>query len=296
MNDSLGPIIDIPLEQIRILNPRGRGRKQHRAITGSIASVGLKRPITVSRRKGNPDGTTYNLVCGQGRMEAVQALGHKTIPARVIDCDEVGCLEMSLVENVARRNHTALELLRDVEALVKSGESADDVAAKVGLSVSYLQSLLALLEHGEERLVAAVEQGSLPVGLAISISRATDTEVQLALANAYADGTLRGRQLAIVRRIMEQRQKSRGCPPGGVRAPMGREALTPDKLRKLYIRESEKQALLLRKADVVRARLSVLTATLKSLTGNPEFVKLLHAENLASMPRVLADRLEGVKP
>jgi hypothetical protein len=40
-------------------------------------------------------------------------LGQASIPARVIDRDECGCLEMSLVENVARCNHAPIELLRD---------------------------------------------------------------------------------------------------------------------------------------------------------------------------------------
>jgi ParB family transcriptional regulator, chromosome partitioning protein len=287
-------IIDIPLDRIRIINPRGRARKQHRAITESIATVGLKRPVTVSRCGEDSGGTIYNLVCGQGRIEAVRILGYDTIPSRVIEKDEVGCLEMSLVENVARRSHSAIELIRDVKFLISEGQSPTDVAARVGLSLSYLQSLLTLLEQGEERLVAAVEQGSLPIGLAISISRAEDTELQLALSDAYADGTLRGRQLAIVRRIIEQRQKRRGVQPPKAIAASGSTSITPEKLRKLYVRESEKQRLLSMKADMVHAKLNVLVTSMKALVNNPQFVTLLREENIVTMPRVLSDRLNGV--
>jgi ParB family chromosome partitioning protein len=293
-NQESHEIIDIPLDQIRIINPRGRARKQHRAIIENIAAVGLKRPITVSRCGASSNGATYNLVCGQGRIEAVRTLGYDTIPARVIEKDEVGCLEMSLVENVARRNHSAIELIRDVKFLISDGQAPKDVAARVGLSLSYLQSLLTLLEQGEERLVASVEQGSLPIGLAISIARAADKELQLALSDAYADGTLKRRQLATVRRIIEQRQKNRSARPSGTSAASGYSSITPEKLRKLYVRESEKQYLLSMKADMVHAKLNVLVASMKALVNNPQFVALLREENIVSMPRVLSDRLNGV--
>ncbi|MPW15768.1 chromosome partitioning protein ParB [Paraburkholderia sp. CNPSo 3157] len=287
-------IVDIPLDRIRVINPRGRGKRQHRAIVESIASVGLKRPITVSPHNG-PDGeVSYDLVCGQGRIEAVRMLGHSTIPARVVETDERGCLEMSLVENVARRNHAPVELLRDVDGLVKSGQPLDEVAAKVGLSLSYLQSLLTLLGQGEERLVGAVERGTLPVGLAISIARSTDTELQLALADAYADGTLKARQLAVVRRIIDQRLKNRGCQKSRTRPVTARGALNSETLRKIYVRESERQHLLIKKADMVHAQLSLVVSSLRELLRNPEFVDLMRRENLASMPRVLADRINGV--
>jgi ParB family chromosome partitioning protein len=287
-------IVDIPLDQIRILNPRGRGRRQHRAIVESIATVGLKRPITVSPHDA-PDGTTsYDLVCGQGRIEAVRMLGQASIPARVIDRDECGCLEMSLVENVARRNHAPIELLRDVDEMVKSGQPLQDVAAKVGLSVSYLHSILTLLEHGEERLVAAVERGTLPIGLAISIARSNDSELQLALADAYADGTLKRTQLAVVRRIIDQRLRRRGYDRLRVKSQGTKGSLSPEKLRKLYVRESERQMLLVKKADMVHAQLSMVVSTFRSLLANEHFVELLQNENLESMPRVLADRIEGV--
>ena len=43
--------VSIPLERIRILNPRARNRRKHQEIVESIGAVGLKRPITVSRRE-----------------------------------------------------------------------------------------------------------------------------------------------------------------------------------------------------------------------------------------------------
>ena len=68
----------IPVDQINVLNPRSRNKNHHREITNNIAEIGLKRPITVSRRSG--EGTAgYDLVCGQGRLEAFRMLGETKI-------------------------------------------------------------------------------------------------------------------------------------------------------------------------------------------------------------------------
>lgn len=88
----------IPTDRIRILNPRVRNRRNFEEIVENIARIGLKRPITVSIRAG-AEPPEYDLVCGQGRLEAFVALGQAAIPAIVIDADESDCLVMSLVEN-----------------------------------------------------------------------------------------------------------------------------------------------------------------------------------------------------
>jgi len=41
----------VPIDRIDVLNPRTRNKRQHREIVDSIKTVGLKRPITVSRKK-----------------------------------------------------------------------------------------------------------------------------------------------------------------------------------------------------------------------------------------------------
>ena len=91
----------IRISRINVLNPRSRNKRQHREIVNNIEAIGLKRPITVSLRQG-PSGPRYDLVCGQGRLEAFQMLGQEEIPAVVIEAAEDECLVMSLVENIAR--------------------------------------------------------------------------------------------------------------------------------------------------------------------------------------------------
>ena len=110
----------IPVDRITVINPRVRNKKIFKEIISNIGELGLKKPITVTRR-ADADGPRYDLVCGQGRLEAYQALGQREIPALVVDADTEDCLIMSLVENLARRQHRAIDLLHDIEGLKKRG-------------------------------------------------------------------------------------------------------------------------------------------------------------------------------
>ena len=207
----------IPVDLIDVINPRIRNKRGFRQIVDSISKVGLKKPITVSRNGMGISETPYRLVCGQGRLEAFISLGEREIPAIVIDVTEEDGLVMSLVENLARRKHRPLELLQDIGELRKRGYSDKEIAAKTGLSYEYVHSIRHLLEEGEERLLAAVETGQIPVSVAIDIAEAEEEGVQEALAQAYQKGLLRGKKLLIAKRLVEQRQRRgkavrRGAP------------------------------------------------------------------------------------
>lgn len=117
MSATAADIAMISVSEITVLNPRARNKRVFQELVTSIANLGLKRPITVSRRA---DGG-YDLVCGQGRLEAFLALGQPTIPAVVLEVSEEDCFVMSLVENLARRQHSPLELVREIGALKGRG-------------------------------------------------------------------------------------------------------------------------------------------------------------------------------
>ena len=107
----------IPIEQIRILNPRHRDKKKFEVIVQSIRRLGLKKPIQVSLRAADEaEGEGYDLVCGQGRLEAFMALGFKKIPAIVVQISKEDRLLRSLVENMARRLPVPLERVRELVA------------------------------------------------------------------------------------------------------------------------------------------------------------------------------------
>jgi ParB family chromosome partitioning protein len=59
----------IPTDNIHVVNPRVRNRRTFEIMVENIAKIGLKRPITVTLHTGSGP-SEYDLVCGQGRLEA----------------------------------------------------------------------------------------------------------------------------------------------------------------------------------------------------------------------------------
>ena len=278
----------IPVDQITVLNPRVRNKKVFRQIVDSISNVGLKKPITVSQNKEANGEAVYELVCGQGRLEAFISLGQQEIPAIVVDVTEEDRLIMSLVENLARRQHRPMELLRDIGELKKRGYSDTKIAKKTGLSYEYVHSIRRLLEEGEERLLVAVESGQIPISVAIDIAEADAEGVQEALAQAYEKGLLRGKKLLAAKRLVEQRQRRgkahRNKPSDKARSRMSSEALV-----RAYKKEADRQRLMIKRAEVAQNRLLFVVEAMRTLLADENFVTLLRAEGLKTLPRTLAD-------
>lgn len=282
----------IKISEIRILNPRARNQRNFQEVVRSIAKVGLKRPITVSPRLSERDDAKFDLICGQGRIEAFIQLGQTRIPALIKEADENDCLVMSLVENCARRHHRAVDLLRDINTLRERGYDDKQISDKIGVTTEYVRMISALLDQGEERLIQAVETGVLPLNMAIEISKSNDDEVQRALTQAYAEKKLRGKKLVAVRRLLEQRRR-RGKH---IRTTVyGRREtkrpLTSEAMLRVYRQEADRQRLLVKRAEVTQHRLLFVVEALRALAADVDFVAILRSEKLLSMPAFLEERL-----
>lgn len=286
MNDQ--EIVRIPISEIRVVNPRSRNKVRFEAIVTSIAAVGLKRPITVARRDPGQDGTSYDLVCGQGRLEAFIKLGEKSIPAVILAASLEDQYLMSLVENIARRPPSNLGLLHEVRALKDRGYTAEEISQKLGLHRTYVFGVVRLIEHGEDSLVAAVEAERLPVTVAIEIAMGTTHGMQRALSEAYERGELRGARLKAARNLVAKRaakQQETG------RSPRIKREVTKDSLVRDYQQQVREQKALIRKAVMTRDRLLLMSSAMKSLLNDELFVTLLNNEGLADMPEQLAQRV-----
>ncbi|WP_196220703.1 plasmid partitioning protein RepB C-terminal domain-containing protein [Roseibium hamelinense] len=288
----------VPTDSIRVLNPRVRNPRAFADMVENIAKIGLKRPITVTRRT-DTDPQEYDLVCGQGRLEAFIELKQTAIPAIVIDADESDCLVMSLVENCARRQHRPIDLMREIGTLRERGYNDRQIGDKIGVSPDYVGMIAGLLERGEERLVTAVETGLLPLNLAIDISKTDAEGAQRALMDAYTQKKLRGKKLAAARRLIEQRE-ARGKkihPKQYGRDSRNRRPLTSEALVRAYQKEADRQKLLIKKAELTQGRLLFICQAFRTLLEDDHFVTLLRAEGLETLPSYLQDSLaEGAAP
>ena len=259
----------------------------------SSSEVGLKRPVTVTSRQSD-DGLLYDLVCGQGRLEAFRQLGQTTVPALIVAADQEDCLVASLVENCARRQHQAVDLLQDIVGMRDRGYSDNEIAAMTGLSAGYVYAVGRLLERGERRLVAAVEAGYLPISVALEICEADDQGVQAALHKAYEEKLLRGRALIAARRLVEVRKRS-GKANNLAKLVAKDSATTPEGLIKAFQEDTERKKMMIRKTEATRNRLIFIVEALSQLSSDETFVALLEDEGLATMPSRVADRIHKVR-
>ena len=277
----------IPIDWITVVNPRVRNKRVFRGIVENIAEVGLKRPITVTRRSES-GGPFYDLVCGQGRLEAFRDLGQTEVPALVVVADPDDCLIASLVENCARRQHQAADLLQDIGGMRSRGYSATEIARKTGLSYDYVHAVARLLERGEQRLLRAVEAGYLPISVAMQICEADDQGVQAALHQAYENNMLRGRNLLAARRLVELRQRAGKASHSKGSRP---KSLSPENLVRVFEEDTERKRLMVKWTQATRNRLVFITEALRQLSKDESFIALLEDEDLKTMPARLAARV-----
>lgn len=280
----------IPINCIEVLNHRERNARIFDEIAGNIQAIGLKKPITVTPRPG-PSGDRYLLVCGEGRLKAFKALGEECIPALVVAVSDEDAFIMSLAENIARRQCRPLEILAGIKTLSDRGYDRNAIVSKTGLTLVYVDGILALLQQGEERLVVAVQKGSIPLNTALIIVGAgkDDRSVQAALQDAYESGDLRGKQLMEAKRVLERRfVLGRSIER---RMPRKHTGVTPSSLVRTYQKEVERQRLMVRKADFAQQRLLFVAGAFRRLYSDDHFINLMRAEGLDTLPKYLAERI-----
>lgn len=276
----------IPIGRISVVNPRLRNQRVFKEIVENIATIGLKRPITVTRRV-EADGPFYDLVCGQGRLEAYQQLGQKEVPALVVAADNEDCMIASLVENCARRQHKAIDLLQDIGAMRDRGHSFQDIARKTGLSYDYVHGVSRLLERGEQRLLRAVESRTIPLTVAVDIAESDDHGVQEALHEAYEKGELKGKKLLAVRKLIEDRRRI------GKRLNVHIAAnpkVSSASLLKAYREDVDRKRELIRRANGAHSRLILIIEALRRLQNDEAFTALLEDEGLSTIPATIKSR------
>ncbi|MGR6431045.1 ParB/RepB/Spo0J family partition protein [Rhizobium sp. PAMB 3174] len=278
----------IPIHRITVVNPRLRNKKHFREIISNIGQIGLKRPITVTQRMEAGE-LHYDLVCGQGRLEAFRALGQHLVPALVVSASAEDCLVASLVENCARRQHRAIDLLQDIGAMKKRGHSVPEIARMTDLSAEYVYAVIRLLEGGEERLLRAVEAGQIPFSVALEIAEAEDHDIQAALQVAYERKLLRGKKLLTAKRIVEQRRaQGKGLKSKNKAFP---RAMSSERLMQAFQEDVDRKRVMIRRAETAKARLSFIGMALGRLLDDDRFPALLAEEGLVSLPEGIARRV-----
>jgi ParB family chromosome partitioning protein len=148
-------------------------------LKNSIEQVGFLQPIVV--RELGPD--RYELVMGERRWRAAQALGRELIPTIIRDTRDDDMLRDALLENIHRANLNPLEEAAAYQQLLEEfGATHDELARRIGRSRPQISNTIRLLNlpANVQRRVAA---GVLSAGHARALLSLDDDEEQDALAH-----------------------------------------------------------------------------------------------------------------
>ena len=287
MNDEVKMI---SIDRIRILNPRPRDKRKFELIIESIRHLGLKKPIQVSSRPAHPgEQPEYDLVCGQGRMEAFLSLGYKEIPAIIVEIPKEEQLLRSLVENMARRHPPPLALMNEIERLREQGYTNVEIGKKLDITDTVVGGYIALKSAGEERLLDAAINGRIPLGVAMDIAKADSPELQRELLKAYESKQLNQVSIRTVKRLIDQRKIIGKTRQNDLQ--YRRTRTSAESLVNAFKRESQRQKALIKKARLCEAKLLFIITAFNKLLADENFVNLLRAEGLAQMPAYLHEKL-----
>ena len=113
----VGSIVEIELDTIEVnpYQPRSYFNEESlREMASSIKELGVIQPITVRKSEGN----NFQLVTGERRFRASKLIGNKTIPAYIRIANDDQLLEMSLVENIQRKDLDPIEVALSFQRLI----------------------------------------------------------------------------------------------------------------------------------------------------------------------------------
>ena len=273
----------IPVDKIVVLNPRSREKQQFAMNVRSIAELGQLKPIVVSARNLEKTGL-YELVCGQGRLQAHQQLNRTEIAAEIIDCDKKTALITSLVENIARVPRSTMWFARELKRMSDEGMTFAKIASIIGKDKNYVSDYVHLVEHGESRLIQGVEHGLFSMSFAVRVAQSDDATIQNVLMDAFDDGMVDSKSVPRVRRLLELRMNLGKSPPKHIRGEpppctvkdLARAIATTTKDKEDFARETSRK----------ENRLLALLMGTAALLADDALLALLTAHKLDSPPKL----------
>ena len=182
-----GSLVELPVSAIRP-NPFQPRRDIDPAaleeLQSSIRQAGLLQPVVV---RPAPNGAAgYELIAGERRLRACQALGWEKIPAVQRVVDDRTLLTLALIENLQRDDLSPVDEARGYDRLIADFHlTQQDVADTVGRDRSTVANALRLLRLPES-VLALLHDGRLTVGHARALLALDDAGVVASLAREAA--------------------------------------------------------------------------------------------------------------
>jgi ParB/RepB/Spo0J family partition protein len=160
-------------------------------LSNSIVKNGLMQPIAVTKVT---DTGKYMIISGECRYKAHLLADLPTIKAHIIDADDKQIDELSLIENIQRKDLTPCEIALFIRKLWESGiyEKKKDLADKIGKKDTYVSKALSA-SYLEPNIIQDIKKHKLDIGLSVldEISRVGDYDFQNMVYDKYKSGEIK---------------------------------------------------------------------------------------------------------
>lgn len=144
------------------------GENEITELSQSIKELGVLQPILVQQV-----GDAYELIAGERRLRAAQRAGLTEIPAMVVETDPLRQQIIALVENIQRKNLSAIEEAVCLEDIIsRTGWSQTELARRTGRSQASIANKLRLLrlDQSVQDLVVSGKLGERQARSLLSLS------------------------------------------------------------------------------------------------------------------------------
>lgn len=156
-----------------------------RELAESIRTQGVLSPLLVRPLAENG----FEIVAGARRYRAAQMAEVPTVPVRIVNLSDAAAIEMSIVENLQRKDVHPLEEAQGFRALLdldKPKYSIEQIAAKVGKSAVFVASRLKLTDL-VPAAVDAFYADEIGVGHAVLLSKLPNEQQAAALTACFKE-------------------------------------------------------------------------------------------------------------
>ena len=183
----------IALDQIEVNPKQPRHDFDEESLSELAASIKMHdiiQPLTASRL---PNGK-YRLVAGERRFRAAKIAGLKDVPVYVRQANDSQLLELSLLENLQRKDLNAIEIALSYKRLMDELEyTQEQVAERMGKERSTVANYIRLLKLPPD-IQVAVRTGVVSMGHARALINVDVVDKQLYIFNEIKKNGLSVRQ------------------------------------------------------------------------------------------------------
>ena len=154
-------------------------------LAASIRSQGVLSPLLVRPLNER----SFEIVAGARRFRAARMADVDSVPVRIVNLTDAEALEMSIVENLQRRDVHPMEEASGFRALLNLEEpkySIEQIAARTGKTPAYVAARLKLTEL-TPTVVEAFYKDEIGVGHALLLAKLQPAQQELALAACFKE-------------------------------------------------------------------------------------------------------------